>query len=89
MMEVLIDTNPFPITHEGKTYLVQPQTLPPAGDMVYLVNHPGGGLYLILFRAKGLKEPMFWATMPENPKRHDEAQAIGSLIFEHYNPSKA
>jgi hypothetical protein len=86
---MLIDTAPFSIIHGGKTYTVVPQALPPAGDLVYLVNHESGGLYLILFRAKGLNQPMFWATMPENPKRHDEAQAIGRLIFEHYNPAKS
>jgi len=79
----LIDTKPFTIEYQGKTWDVIPEIL--GIETIYLVKYPGGLVYLALVRASGLNDPKFWATMPENIKRHDEAQEIGNLIFRHFN----
>jgi predicted secreted Zn-dependent protease len=42
-------------------------------------------VFIALTRASGLNDPKFWATIPENIKRHEEAQEIGRLIFRHFN----
>lgn len=82
----LIDTKPFTIEYQGKIWDVVPEVL--GIDTIYLVKYPGGMVYLALVRASGLNDPKFWATIPENHQRHEEAQEIGKLIFEHFNPSK-
>ena len=82
----LLDTKPFLIEFQGKTWGV---TIEIVGiDPIYLVKYPSGTVYLALVRAKGLNEPTFWATIPENSKRHDEAQVVGRLIFDYYQSIK-
>lgn len=84
MLTAIVDTKPFTIDYKGKTLDVTVET--PGIETIYLVKYPGGMVYLALVRANGLNNPKFWATIPENKKRHEEAQAIGELIFQHYNP---
>lgn len=80
----LIETETFNIACNGKTWDVRVETV--GGETIYLVKYPGGAVYLALVRASGLNDPKFWATIPENSKRHDEAQELGELIFRHFNP---
>jgi hypothetical protein len=87
MSGTLIDTEPFTIEYKDKTWNVRAESFGP-GDTVYLVMYKGGGLFMALTRAKGLYDPKFWATIPENSKRHEEAQQVGELIFKHFNPDK-
>ena len=82
----LIDAAPFTIEYKGKRFDVTVETI--GIETIYLVKYPGGMVYLALVRASGLNDPKFWATIPENSKRHDEAQEVGKLIYEHFNPGK-
>jgi hypothetical protein len=82
----LLDTKPFTIEYQGKTWDVCQEII--GRETIYLVKYPAGMVYLALVRANGLNEPKFWATIPENAKRHEEAQKIGQLIFKHHNSSK-
>lgn len=81
----LLDTKPFAIEYHGKSWEVTPEIV--GVETIYLVKYPGGMVYIALVRASGLNDPKFWATIPENIKRHEEAQVIGNLIFEHFNPT--
>jgi hypothetical protein len=81
----LIDTKPFTIQYLDKPWDVVVEVI--GVETIYLVKYPGGAVYLALVRASGLNDPKFWATIPENIKRHEEAQAIGQLIFDHFNPA--
>ena len=83
-LAALIDTAPFTIEYKGKPFDVAVETL--GVETIYLVKYPGGMVYLALVRASGLNDPKFWATIPENIKRHEEAQEVGELIFRHFNP---
>jgi hypothetical protein len=83
-MKALINTEPFTIDYNGKIFEVIVETIGPTAT-VYLVRYPKGAVYIALTRASGLNDPMFWATIPENIKRHVEAQVIGELIFQHLN----
>lgn len=83
----LIETAPFQIEHNGSILDVVPEHFGP-GSTVYLVKSKGGGLFIALTRASGLNDPKFWATIPENWQRHEEAQKIGKLIYEHFNSVK-
>lgn len=87
MSNPLIDTEAFSIEHQGKSFMVSVEDFGP-GNTVYLVKYPTGGVYIALTRATGLNDPKFWATIPENIKRHEEAQVIGALIFAHFNPAQ-
>jgi len=80
----LIKTEPFTIEYNGSILDVAVEAL--GGNTIYLVKSKGGGLFIALVRATGLNDPKFWATIPENAKRHEEAQVIGALIFRHFNP---
>ncbi len=82
----LIDTQSFTIDYHGKAFDVSVETI--GIDAIYLVKYPGGGLFIALVRATGLHDPKFWATIPENAKRHEEAQEVGKLIFQHFNPAR-
>lgn len=82
----LIDIKPFTIDYKGKTFDVTIETI--GIETIYLIKYPSGMVFLALVRASGLNDPEFWATIPENKKRHEEAQEIGKLIFEHFNPQK-
>jgi hypothetical protein len=82
----LIKTEPFTIEYNGSTFDVAVESL--GGNTIYLVKSKGGGLFIALTRATGLHDPKFWATIPENAKRHEEAQVVGELIFQHFNPAQ-
>ena len=83
----LIDTAPFTIEYKGSTFNVAIEHFGP-GSTVYIVKWRGGGLFIALTRATGLNNPKFWATIPENYQRHEEAQEVGKLIYEHLNSSR-
>jgi hypothetical protein len=82
----LVDTAPFTIIYQDRPYRVNVEKI--GDDLVYLIQPNGGSVYIALTRAKGMNTPKFWATLPENKKRHKEAQEFGELIFEHYRNSK-
>ncbi len=81
----LLETAPFTIEYNGSVFDVSVKAFGP-GNTVYVVTSKGGGVFIALTRASGLNDPKFWATIPENIKRHEEAQKIGKLIFDHFNP---
>ena len=85
LAETLIETVPFTIEYKESTFDVVIENFGP-GNTVYLVKSKGGGVFIALTRASGLNDPKFWATIPENIKRHEEAKVIGKLIFDHFNP---
>lgn len=75
---------PFTIEYNEKEFEVKVEELGP-GSTIYLIFSKGGGLYTALTRAAGIKVSKFWATVPENYKRHEEAQVIGELIKAHFD----
>lgn len=85
-LAALMDTPSFTIEYKGKAFDVAVETI--GTETIYLVKYPGGMVYLALVRASGLNDPKFWATIPENSKRHEEAQEVGELIFKHFNPAQ-
>jgi hypothetical protein len=82
MQEALVDAGSFTILYNNKTWEVQAEHFGP-GNTVYLVKFKGGGLFIALTRATSLNAPHFWATVPENYQRQEEAQLIGKLIAEY------
>jgi hypothetical protein len=84
LSETFIETVPFTIQYKESRFDVVIENFGP-GNTVYLVKSKGGGVFIALTRASGLNDPKFWATIPENIKRHEEAQEIGRLIFRHFN----
>jgi hypothetical protein len=84
MTEQILDTKPFSIFYNGNTLQVSVHVV--GQNTLYFVQFPDSTLSLKLFRAHGIAQKHFWTSIPEDVKRVKETEAIGALIFEHYNP---
>ena len=84
MGESIIDTKPFSVEYKGHTLQVTVHMI--GHNTIYFVRFPDNTPDLKLFRANGMDNPKFWTSIPEDLPRAKESEAIGHLIFAHYNP---
>lgn len=52
------------------------------GSTVFVAEFPDGNQPLVVTRANGEKNPVFWTSIPEG--RQKEAEGVGPLITAHY-----
>ncbi|MES2328180.1 MAG: hypothetical protein V4539_01170 [Bacteroidota bacterium] len=84
MENPIIDTKPFTVNLNGDVLQVTVHLI--GHNIIYRIVFPDNRPELKLFRAKGIENPKFWTSIPENLARIKETEAVGQLIFDHYNP---